>query len=337
MSDSEEQFAYAMQLVTSISLPMVLLNATKLKVLVTIAKAGPNVGLSAHEIASHLSISNQNAREMLDRMLWLLASHSILTFQQICLYMHDSREPHLAALKLILRYVQGTLDLGLHLYASFTTSLVGYTDADWAGCPSTRSAKVEYRSVANVVAETAWLCKLLRELHSPLSNQLLSKLCLTAGQVQVLHVPSRFQYADIFTKGLPSALFEEFGSSLSAVLEGGTPFDKVHETSGFEYMGLDARFNKIFNKAIVDTSIIVIKEVLNCYHGFENLKSLVNIGGGLGITLNMIISKHPKIKGINLDLPHVIQHAPQFPEHGKVIVVDKILPVLPDTSSYVKC
>ncbi|GJY65909.1 ribonuclease H-like domain-containing protein [Tanacetum coccineum] len=33
---------------------------------------------------------------------------------------------------------------------------------------------------------------------------------VTAGQVRVLHVPSRFQYADIFTKGLPSALFEEF-------------------------------------------------------------------------------------------------------------------------------
>nr|GEZ23091.1 hypothetical protein [Tanacetum cinerariifolium] len=33
---------------------------------------------------------------------------------------------------------QGTLELGLHLYASATTSLVGYTDADWAGCPSTR-------------------------------------------------------------------------------------------------------------------------------------------------------------------------------------------------------
>ncbi|GKA08908.1 ribonuclease H-like domain-containing protein [Tanacetum coccineum] len=32
---------------------------------------------------------------------------------------------------------------------------------------------------------------------------------VTAGQVRVLHVPSRYQYADIFTKGLPSALFEE--------------------------------------------------------------------------------------------------------------------------------
>ncbi|GJX14422.1 ribonuclease H-like domain-containing protein [Tanacetum coccineum] len=48
--------------------------------------------------------------------------------------------------------------------------MVGYTDADWAGCPSTCSAEAEYRGVANVVAETAWLCNLLHELHSPLST-----------------------------------------------------------------------------------------------------------------------------------------------------------------------
>ncbi|GJS92756.1 ribonuclease H-like domain-containing protein, partial [Tanacetum coccineum] len=60
------------------------------------------------------------------------------SLQQVCLYMHDPREPHFAALKRILRYVQGTLELGLHLYASANTSLVGYTNADWAGCPSTR-------------------------------------------------------------------------------------------------------------------------------------------------------------------------------------------------------
>ncbi|GKG06483.1 ribonuclease H-like domain-containing protein [Tanacetum coccineum] len=72
-------------------------------------------------------------------------------FQQICLYMHDPREPHFATLKRILRYVRGTMDFGLQLYVSATTSLVGYTDADWAGCPSTRNAEAEYRGVANVV------------------------------------------------------------------------------------------------------------------------------------------------------------------------------------------
>nr|GEY37866.1 hypothetical protein [Tanacetum cinerariifolium] len=108
----------------------------------------------------------------------------------------------------------GTLKLSLHLYASATTSLVGYTDVDWVGCPFTRSAEAKYRGVANVVAEAAWLRNLLRELHSPL---LTAKLvyCDNAGYVRVLHVPSRFQYADIFTKGLPSALFEDFRSSLS--------------------------------------------------------------------------------------------------------------------------
>nr|GEZ46201.1 copia protein [Tanacetum cinerariifolium] len=35
------------------------------------------------------------------------------------------------------------------------------------------------------------------------------------GHVWVLYVPSRFQYNDIFTKGLPPALFEDFQSSLS--------------------------------------------------------------------------------------------------------------------------
>nr|GFB35123.1 ribonuclease H-like domain-containing protein [Tanacetum cinerariifolium] len=75
--------------------------------------------------------------------------------QQICLYMHDLREPHFAALKRILRYVWGSVDFGLYLYASATTSLV--------------SAEAKYHGVANVVVETAWLRNLLRKLYSPLS------------------------------------------------------------------------------------------------------------------------------------------------------------------------
>lgn len=51
--------------------------------------------------------------------------------QHVCLHMHDPREPHLTALKWILRYIQGTLDYGLQLYASSTSSLVAYSDVDW--------------------------------------------------------------------------------------------------------------------------------------------------------------------------------------------------------------
>ena len=45
--------------------------------------------------------------------------------------MHDPREPQLAALKRILRYVRGTLHLGLLLRPSTSTDLVVYTDAVW--------------------------------------------------------------------------------------------------------------------------------------------------------------------------------------------------------------
>ncbi|XP_071728023.1 secreted RxLR effector protein 161-like [Rutidosis leptorrhynchoides] len=135
-------------------------------------------------------------------------------------FVSDPREQYMHALKRIIRYIQGTTDLGLQLYASSPTKLIAYSDADWAGCPTTRrstsgycvflgnillswsskrqptpsrsSAEAEYRGVANVVAET-----------------------FAQGQVRVLHVLSRYQFADIFTKGLPFAPFDEFRSSLS--------------------------------------------------------------------------------------------------------------------------
>jgi hypothetical protein len=38
---------------------------------------------------------------------------------------------------------------------------------------------------------------------------------VAAGAVRVLHVPTSSQFADIFTKGLPSTVFAEFQSSMN--------------------------------------------------------------------------------------------------------------------------
>jgi len=38
---------------------------------------------------------------------------------------------------------------------------------------------------------------------------------VTVGDVRVLHVPTTSQFADIFTKGLPSSTFTEFRTSLN--------------------------------------------------------------------------------------------------------------------------
>nr|GEV04967.1 ribonuclease H-like domain-containing protein [Tanacetum cinerariifolium] len=114
----------------------------------------------------------------------------------VCLYMHDPHEPHLAALKWILWYVCSTLNHGIQLHVYTTTQLTTYTDADWAGCPITHrstfgycvflednilswstkrqvtlsrsNAEDKYQEVANVVAKTAWINSLLHELPTPL-------------------------------------------------------------------------------------------------------------------------------------------------------------------------
>ncbi|KAF3669282.1 Caffeic acid 3-O-methyltransferase [Capsicum annuum] len=98
-----------------------------------------------------------------------------------------------------------------------------------------------------------------------------------------------------------------------AVLEGAVPFDRVHGVHAFEYPKLDPKFNDVFNKAMINHTTIIMKRILENYKGFESLKSLVDVGGGLGVNLKMITSKYPTIKGINFDLPHVVQHAPSYP------------------------
>jgi len=96
-----------------------------------------------------------------------------------------------------------------------------------------------------VVSKSCWLRNLLLELHCPIQKATLvycdnvSAIYLAdnpvqhqrtkhieinihfvrenvaRGQVRVLHVPSRYHIVDIFTKGLPLVLFEDFRDNLS--------------------------------------------------------------------------------------------------------------------------
>ncbi|KAL6509214.1 Caffeic acid 3-O-methyltransferase [Orobanche gracilis] len=107
-------------------------------------------------------------------------------------------------------------------------------------------------------------------------------------------------------------LMESWYHLKDAVLEGGVPFEKAYGMTAFEYHGKDLRFNKVFNQGMSNHSTILMKRVLDIYHGFEGLKTLVDVGGGIGATLDMIVSRHPSIRGINFDLPHVIDDAPSY-------------------------
>ncbi|XP_011003285.1 PREDICTED: caffeic acid 3-O-methyltransferase 3 [Populus euphratica] len=74
----DEEANFALQLISSSVLPMVLKTAIELDLLEIMAKAGPGALLSPSDIASHLPTKNPDAPVMLDRILRLLASYSIL-------------------------------------------------------------------------------------------------------------------------------------------------------------------------------------------------------------------------------------------------------------------
>ncbi|GLT74860.1 hypothetical protein SLA2020_466260 [Shorea laevis] len=113
---------------------------------------------------------------------------------------------------------------------------------------------------------------------------------------------------------LQDKIFLDSWSQLKdAIVEGEVPFDRVYRTHDFKCPANDSRFYHVFNKAMISHTTIVIKEILESYKGFEHLIRLVDAGSGLGVTVSSITSKYPFIKGINFDLPHVVQHVPPYP------------------------
>ena len=98
-----------------------------------------------------------------------------------------------------------------------------------------------------------------------------------------------------------------------AVLEGGLPFYKAYGMYPVEYIGKDAKFCEIFQGFMKEFNPLVIKKILEEYKGFEGLNLLVDVGGGDGTILNMIISKYPTIKGVNFDLASVLEKSPSYP------------------------
>jgi hypothetical protein len=91
--------------------------------------------LSASDGAPIADVSTYRSLTGALQYLTLTRPNLAYVVQQVCLFMHDPRESHLAFLKRILRCVKGTLSFGFWIGTAMIDSLIAYSDADWAGCP----------------------------------------------------------------------------------------------------------------------------------------------------------------------------------------------------------
>lgn len=81
------------------------------------------------------SVEQKLYRGMIGSLLYLTASRPNLIFSVgLCArFQTDPKESHLQATKRIIRYLQGTTDLGLWYPKGSSFDLVGYADANYAG------------------------------------------------------------------------------------------------------------------------------------------------------------------------------------------------------------
>ncbi|GMI87831.1 caffeate O-methyltransferase 1, O-methyltransferase 1, O-methyltransferase 3 [Hibiscus trionum] len=227
----EADVLHAMHLATISALPFTLKVAVDLGLLEIISKADtPSRKLSAAQIVSQLPTKNPDAASTVDRILRLLATHSILTCDQI-------------------------------------TGEDGKTQRSYGLAPVGKyflqDEKISF---------------------APLQRVFLEKYIVECWK---------------FLK--------------EVTLEGGLSSIKAFGKHMFELLATDDDMSKTFNRAMSVYTDLIMNRVLETYKGFEGVNHVVDVGGGVGTNLKLIVSKYPQIKGINFDLPQVIKDAVPCP------------------------
>jgi hypothetical protein len=102
---------------------------------------------------------------------------------------------------------------------------------------------------------------------------------------------------------------------------GDTGFEKAHEKSLFEYLRDNPGMATFFSETMVGFHGREPPAVAEAYD-FSGIGSLVDVGGASGNMLGHVLSRHPKVRGVLYDLPHVVADAPALLEsHG---VADRV-------------
>ena len=134
-------------------------------------------------------------RQIVSSLIYLTLTRPDIAFTVgvVSQFIQTPKKPHLQAVRRILRYIKGTLDLGLFYKSQITCKLEGYCDADYAGDYDTRrsttgyvfslgyvvitwyskrqptmslsTTEVEYHATIMAAQESTWLVQLLENLH----------------------------------------------------------------------------------------------------------------------------------------------------------------------------
>jgi len=146
------------------------------------------------------SVDQTKFRGLIESLLHLTASQPDIMFS-VCLcakFQSNPKESHFTATKRIIKYLQGTINIGLWYPVDVSLNLVGYSDSDFAGCKIDRkstsrtchllgsslvswynkkqacvalsTAEAEYIAAGSCCAQTLWMKQQLSDFGLNLSK-----------------------------------------------------------------------------------------------------------------------------------------------------------------------
>ncbi|WP_223280144.1 acetylserotonin O-methyltransferase [Nostoc sp. PA-18-2419] len=102
--------------------------------------------------------------------------------------------------------------------------------------------------------------------------------------------------------------YQAWGNVLETVQTGNTAFDRVYNTNLFQYLHSKPEVAKTFNDAMTGLAAFLYPKVLTTYD-FSSCKRLVDVGGGCGTLIGLILAANPSLKGVLFDQPDVVTQA----------------------------
>ncbi|KAL1808278.1 hypothetical protein ACET3Z_025268 [Daucus carota] len=86
-----------------------------------------------------------------------------------------------------------------------------------------------------------------------------------------------------------------------------TPFEMAFQMSYWEYLRKEENAGRHFNESVaIDARLIGGVMIKECREIFEEIESVVDVGGGTGTASMIIADAFPNLRCINFDLPHVV-------------------------------
>jgi len=93
--------------------------------------------------------------------------------------------------------------------------------------------------------------------------------------------------------------------------EGGVGFEHAHGKSTWEWMAGEAQARTAFVDGMTSMTELVAWPVAASYP-FDEVKTLCDVGGGGGVMLGVILTKHPHLRGILAEDASMLREAPAF-------------------------